>query len=277
MYLCLAMTSSVLVSLVMRYSVEKVKNRISMLAVNYTTCLLLSLLHIGPGLVPQGEEGMGTALMLGILAGALLLAGFVLMQWNMEKNGVVLSATFSRLGILVPAVLSVVWFRERPQILQIFGFLLALLAILLIHRDGKKTQAQSSIALLLLLLANGCADAMAKVFEALGNMALENFYLLFTFLAAVGFSLFVVGKKKQRFTKTDLFYGALLGIPNFYSVKFLVKALEEIPAVIIYPTYSVGVILVLSLLGAVLFQEKLSHNQKTALSVILVSLILLNL
>ena len=74
-----------------------------------------------------------------------------------------------------------------------------------------------------------------------------------------------------------MLFGALLGIPNFFSTKFLLMALGDLPAVIVYPTFSVGTILVVTVAGLLLFKEKLGKRQALAMSVILLALMLLNI
>ena len=75
----------------------------------------------------------------------------------------------------------------------------------------------------------------------------------------------------------DVLFGLLLGVPNYLSARFLLKALSDIPAVITYPTYSVATIVVVSVAGVLLFKEKQSRRQKSAVVMILVSLVLLNI
>ena len=53
--------------------------------------------------------------------------------------------------------------------------------------------------------------------------------------------------------------------------------MEDINAVIVYPTYSVATLLVITLVGVVFFREKLGKRQYIALGIILAALALLNL
>lgn len=277
LYLILAVMSSAMVSIVMRLSVGKINNKISMLSASYVTCMLLTFIYIYPIGRMEHAEGKGTAVFLGVTAGILLLAGFVLLQFNVQINGVMLSAAFSKLGVLVPTILAVAVFEEMMKGRQIAGFLLALSAILLINFEKDQINAKSKISLLILLAANGAADAMAKIYEELGNPALKDMYLCITFIVASLLSAGFAVMKKQKIGIQDIFWGFMLGIPNYYSVRFLMKALGEIPAVILYPTYSVTTIVVISTAGMVLFKEKLSRRQSIATGIILVSLVLLNI
>lgn len=270
--LLLAILSSALVSVAMRISGSKVKNNIAMLMVNYILCAVLAWSYTGPGGV-----GMPFALGLGLGNGVLYLAGFVLLQYNIRRNGVVLSSTFIKLGLLVSMVVSVAFFGERPGGLQWLGFGLALAAIVLMNFRPGEGKAGSAGFLLLLLLAGGGGDAMSKVFEELGNPALSGHFLFFTFATAfVLCALWIVLGKAEKPGKWEIVFGLLVGIPNFFSAKFLLGALNNIAAVIVYPVYSVATILTVTLAGVLLFREKLEGRQWLALGIILLALVLLN-
>ena len=116
--LILAIASSALVSLTMRFSENKIKNSLAMLAVNYVMCTFLAWAYTGFGRFFPVEPGRHTTAILGGITGGLYLAGFVLLQRNVRENGVVLSATFIKLGLLVSMAVSVVLFGERPEIWQ---------------------------------------------------------------------------------------------------------------------------------------------------------------
>ena len=83
--------------------------------------------------------------------------------------------------------------------------------------------------------------------------------------------------KKQRPGRYELLFGVLIGVPNFFSARFLLRALGSLPAVIVYPTFSVATILVVTLAGVVFFGEKLTRRQWLALGAILAALVLLNI
>ena len=83
--------------------------------------------------------------------------------------------------------------------------------------------------------------------------------------------------KKERFGWKDAGFGILLGVPNYFSAKFLLKALDDIAAVVVFPTYSVATVVLISLAGLVLFKEKLGKKQWIGLGLILAALALLNL
>ena len=275
--LLLAVLSSALVSLTMRFSENKIKNSLAMLAVNYVMCTFLAWAYTGFGRFFPVELGRHTTSVLGGINGVLYLAGFVLLQRNVRENGVVLSATFIKLGLLVSMAVSVVLFGERPEIWQWAGFALAVAAIVLMNYRPGEGKAGNMAGLLLLLLAGGGGDAMSKVFEELGNPAFTDHFLLLTFLMALGLCLMLVGVSKKPAGRWEWIFGLLIGIPNFFSAKFLLGALKDLAAVIVYPVYSVATILTVTVTGVLVFREKLEKKQWLALGMILVALVLLNI
>lgn len=275
-YLLLAIFSSAMVSVVMRLSTNRVRNNVAMLMMNYLMCLILAALYTGIGDLFPATASLGQTLGMGAIHGALYLGSFMLLQANVKRNGVVLSATFMKLGLLVPMVVSVLIFKETPKFLQVVGFLTALAAIVLINSEKDSKETGSKAGLILLLIGGGSGDAMSKVFEEVGDKTLSDQFLFYTFLAALTLCIALMLAKHQKPGKAEIFWGLLIGIPNFFSAKFLLRSLEDVAAVIAYPTYSVATMLVITLAGVLFFREKLGRRQWAALGIILIALGLLN-
>lgn len=277
LYLLLAIVSSAMISILMRLSERHISNNLTMLAANYLACTTLSALYAGSGLQITGADGLGDILLLGLISGALFLASFVIYNRNVSVNGVVMSATFMKLGVLVPTAMSVFLFRETPGAGQILGYVLALAAIALIHFDNGAAKVQKKWLLLSLLLCGGLTDGMAKIFEQMGYPALKDLYLLSNFLVAFVLCVLLVVLKKQRFALPELGFGLLLGIPNYFSSRFLLLSLQDIAAMVAYPTYSVGTIVFVTVVGMALFRERISRRKWLALALIAAALVLLNI
>lgn len=277
LFLLLAILCSALVSVMMRIGTARVQNNIGMLTVNYCTCLAAALLYTDGFAFVPASPSLPRTLLLGAVNGVLYLTSFVAFQYNVQKNGVVLSSVFMKLGLLVPLTVSILWFHEMPAIPHWIGFALAILAILLINlQSGEGKKANGGLLVLLLLLGGG-AEAMSKVFQEIGDGAHASQFLLYTFAAAlllcIGFLLW----KKQRIGKPEILYGILIGIPNFFSAKCMLRAIGDVPAVVAYPTFSVATILAVSLVGVIAFRERLRKVQWAAVGIIVAALVLLNL
>ena len=275
--LLLAIVSSALVSITMRCSERSIKNNTAMLAVNYIMCAFLAWAYTGFDSWFLSGTGRQSTVIMGWINGILYLAGFVLLQRSIRTNGVVLSSTFIKLGLLVSMVVSVVFFAERPEIWQWAGFFLAVAAIVLMNYRPGEGKSGNMFSLFLLLLAGGGGDAMSKIFEELGNPAHSGHFLLYTFLVALALCISLYRLRGEKPGKWEWIFGLLIGIPNFFSAKFLLGALKDIAAVIVYPVYSVATILTVTVTGILVFREKLDKRQWLALVMILVALILLNI
>lgn len=272
--LLLAIGSSAAVSAMLRIGEARSRGMYARFAMNYASAALLAFLAMPVKAFPQ--TGYGTALGLGAAQGVMYLLTLVILQANIRKNGVILSATFARLGLIVPMVFAVAAFGEIPSGVQMLGFLLACGAIWMM-RAGQPGKAASRGGLLILLLCNGLTDSLAKIFEQTGSRNLDGWFLLITFLVALVVSLGMMVYRREKLGWREILYGCLVGIPNYGSVFFLLRALTHLPAVLVYPTYSAGTILAVSLIGAAAFRERLERRQWLGLGVILLALILLNL
>lgn len=266
------------VSIVLRLSKGNAKNDMALFAINYVVCFLLARIFMGGKPFIIYTDGIGFALAAGIAAGALYLINFILLQTSMKHNGVVLSSTFMKLGVLVPTLMAITVFGEKPEIMQCIGFAIAVIAIIMIHFEKNSTEnSDHKFLLIILLLAAGITDSMANIYDKLGNPELKDHYLFYIFVAAFLIAAILSYVRKERVCLQDVIWGILVGIPNYLSARFLLLSLGSVPAVITYPVYSVGSIVMITLAGVLLFKEKLSKQKAIALLLVIASLVLLNI
>ena len=276
-YLLLAIFCSSMISIGMRLSEGKVSGKFSMLAANYLVCGILGAIYADFSLLATETDGIGLTVGLAVLNGAMLLGGLILLQISTRNNGVVLSSLFMKLGLLVPFAVSILFFHEMPTWLQVAGFCLAIAAIVVFNLKKDGGNSRFGIGLLLLLLLSGGVDAAIKTFEELGPAALSDHFLCFSFSVAFVLCIGLVMAKRERPDGKALLYGAGIGIVNFFSSKFVLGALTQIPAVVLFPTYSVATMLVVTLSGIVFFRERLEKRQWLAFAGVIAALILLNI
>lgn len=276
-YLLLAILSSTAVAVLMRLSGRFSKNGMTMLASNYAMCTIAAGVLAGWPLIPAGE-GLSFTVLAGVFSGVLYLLGFVLLRWNMGRSGVVLPATFQKLGVMLPTIAAITVFRESPRWTQLVGIAIAAAAIVVMQERSEKAERRNLLGLIALMVVCGSGDLMAKVFEYWGNPAQNDHYLLYTFLTAFVLCVALCIGQKQGITRGDVLCGLAIGVPNYLSARFLLLALAAMPdlAVVVYPTFSVGTIIAVTLVGVLAFREKLNGRKLIALGMILGALALLN-
>ena len=243
-YLILAIICSVAITIIMRISTDRVKGNRSMLAMNYVMCFALGIANTGLDALFPSSPALGATIGFGAVNGALFLGGFAMLQFCIKRSGMVLSSLFMKLGLLVPMVISIVLFRESPSIPQWIGFVLAIAAIILINSgsDTKEKGGRFGLSLIALLLLGGSCDGTNKIFEELFPAELSAQFLLYTFAFALIYCLVLVIKDREKPGKAEVFFGLLIGIPNYYCSRFLLLSLSYVPAVIVYPSFSVATI-----------------------------------
>ena len=281
LYLLTAILSSASMALALRFFKGREGNRYGILLGNYLTCIALAL-----ALTPSGTtvfSASSTTLVLGAITGFFYVAALVGMQTSIPRNGTGLSSAFARLGLLVPLALSILIYGETPGPLRYIGVALVLAALVLIHGSSGEsgTKRGSFVLLLLTLLFSGCADAMSKVFEQLGNPAENTHFFFWLFLTAllfsVGLAILEWRRAGKRLRRQELLAGVAVGVPNYFSSFLLLRAVQSLPAFLVYPVFSTGTILLVLLAGALFFKEQLTKRQIAGMALILAALVLLNI
>ena len=276
-YLLLAILSSTMVSVFSRLGRETVKNRNVMVAFNYLACSVTGFALMKTTEVFPAAPGLNTAILMAVIGGAMYLCGFLLLQWNIGRNGVVLPATFQKLGVLVPTVCALVIFGESPTAVQAIGFLAAVAAIFMINDGAGNVKRGSTPGLIALLIMGGSVDALGKFYAEWGNPVIKDHYLFYVFFCAFAYAVLLCVFTRQKLTRWDALFGVLVGVPNYLCSRFLLLSLADVPAVVAYPTFSVGTIVFVTLIGCLCFKERLTKRQMLAMGIILAALALLNM
>ena len=106
-----------------------------------------------------------------------------------------------------------------------------------------------------------------------------DFFLLFfwAFFFALLLMFLELKRTGKKVDGKEFLAGILVGIPNYFSSVLLLKALINLPAFLVYPCFSTGTILLVTLVSTVIFKEKPGARKWYGLLLILIPLVLLNL
>ncbi|MEC8884395.1 MAG: GRP family sugar transporter, partial [Bacteroidota bacterium] len=82
---------------------------------------------------------------------------------------------------------------------------------------------------------------------------------------------------KQHLAFKNIIGGIALGIPNYYSIYFLVQALRHptLESSTVFTLNNVGIVMVATLIGILFFKEKLSPKNWIGIAIAVVSIILI--
>ena len=213
----------------------------------------------------------------------LFVATFALLQLNVRKNGAMVSSSLSRMGAVIPMVLSIALFGEYPSLAGAVGIVVAIAATVLLAvpkgqaPEGEAPASSARMLLIPMVLAGGVADTMPKIFESTGNPAHEEAFILTTFVTALVICLALLLRAHEKPAPVDIACGAMLGFFNFFSTDLMLRALIELPAYVVYTGFSMGVVLVTFAANALFMHEKLSKRDYAAIALVILALALINL
>ena len=187
---------------------------------------------------------------------------------------------------MIPVTASILFLGEIPTLFQLVGIVLVIVAIWVINSEGdrgcgRRRRMGSAGLLLVLFVVSGMADGMSKVTERIGERRFDALFLFYTFLTALVLTIILAFLERQRtrrkIGKMDFLSGVAVGFPNYFSTSLLLASVSRLPAFIVYPSFSVGTILVVSFVSVLVLGDPISRRQIGGCGIILVALALLNL
>ncbi len=214
----------------------------------------------------------------GGIAGLFFFYSFLYYQKSVKENGVGLSGTFSKLGILIPMVLSIVIWRELPTSIQWIGIILSIISIVMVNlsfESIKKFDFNKTI--LLLFVFGGIAEFSNKIYQKYAISDYKDVFLFAVFLVAFLISFFYTKKYQTKWKLRDVLIGFAVGVPNLFSSYFLILSLDTLSASVAFPIYSAGSIVLINIGGFFIFKEKISTKNKLAIGLIVIALVLINM
>ncbi len=206
-----------------------------------------------------------------ILLGSLFIIIFNVMALTAQKGGLSVASVAGKMSVVIPVVFGILVYNESMSFLKLIGIVLALIAVYLTAYKKGTVTINSNLMFLVLLLfvGSGIIDTMVKYIET--NFVAKNeieFFIASTFLMAGIIGILILFyqliQKQTSFSFKSIIGGLILGIPNYFSLYFLVKALQHptLESSTLFTINNVLVVTLTSLLGIVLFKEYLSLKNK---------------
>ena len=207
-----------------------------------------------------------------IILGFMFVGGFFLMALTSQINGVSVASVAAKMSLVVPVFFGIILYDESLSYPKIIGIILVLIAIYLFSVKKKKetirVEKKGLILPVLLFFGSGTIDTTLKYVEK--NFVSENEMSFFSgslFGFAAFFGMLIVTYqliiKKQSFGFKNILAGIILGIPNYYSVFFLIKALkiQGLESSTLFVINNVGIVILSTLVGLFLFKEFFTTNK----------------
>lgn len=300
-YLSCAIICSSMIAIIFKYAENKNMNKYVITATNYFVASIISLVMIltSRSLINLSRDvsflaelklvlGNHQALLspynsiiwgilIGSISGLSFFYSFLYYQKSVEVNGVSLSGTFSKLGILIPMIFSLLIWKEYPSTVQWLGIALSFVSILIVNLSFKSlNKLEFNKTILLLFFIGGLAEFSNKIYQKYAMLKYKDFFLFAVFTSAFIISFLHARKDNVRLKKNELMTGVAVGIPNLFSSYFLILSLETLSTSVAFPIFSAASIVLINLAGYFIFKEKLDTENKIAIILIILALVLIN-
>ncbi|NIK92201.1 DMT family transporter [Mangrovimonas sp. CR14] len=282
MYLLLSILCSTLIFIVFK-TIDRLQiSTLHTIVINYVTaCGLGMILNTQPITIKntiQSDWFLGA-----LFLGFLFISIFFVMARTAQTHGVSVASVASKMSVIIPVIFGIIVYNEGTGKQKIAGIILALFAVYWTSlKKNTSLKSKSSLTLpLILFLGSGIIDTSIKYLETyyVPENGIPMFSAAIFFIAgSLGF-IYLLIKNQWRFTLKNLFSGLILGVINYGSIYFLLKALnhETFESSTLFTINNVGVVMLSTLSALLLFKEDLSKKNWIGISFAIISILLVTL
>ncbi|MCG9880189.1 MAG: DMT family transporter [Bacteroidia bacterium] len=260
-------------------------NTFHAIVVNYFTCGIIGT-YFAKTPVYTASFWQAPWLIYTLVLGFLFISIFYLIALTAQKMSVAASMVSAKLSVVIPVMVAWLFLSESLSITKIIGILISFIAVFFISARSEPNPEHSGKGFwylpILVFFGSGCIDALLKFLESryIPTYSSDDIVTA-TFLFAFVFgslSLLVQQiKLKESIQVKSLAWGLLLGIPNYFSMYFLVETLAVFPATFIFPINNIGIVAFSTVLAFLAFSEKLSVKNYIGLGLAIASILLISL
>lgn len=250
-------------------------------AINYIVAAIAILpvfLWFNPRPVSPGAIWSGGSM------GIVYFIAFFFAFYSIRKVGASSTTVISVLSILMPIGFTALVWSERPNLIQMLGIGLALLALTLIGAQtnggtGARAKSQHSwvvpAILFVFFLLCGASRLSQEAFKHVSHPDHRTAFILSAFTLASIPSLIVLIRGGRIPEPMEFAFGVLMGLSNILQTFFILLALHDLPGFIVFPVTSAGSIVLTTVVATGLLGERLNRRTCIGIMVSVVALVLL--
>lgn len=288
LFLLLSIAASCYIVLYFKY-IERYKlELLPIIITNYWVCVICGAIH-SPQFFTNIIHSEKNVVPLAIVLGILFISVFFLMGTLTQKIGAGFVAILTKMSVMIPIIFSLFYLGETLTAMQTVGILFALLALLLIQYPKKETLKTEKtpfsftkiLPALFVFTGSGAIDTLLKVYDVNFSRYIANSsdFLVFLFgtagLIGTIVGIFLAFSGKMKVSKKEIFAGICLGVPNYLSILFLLKALSYMEGSIFFPLNNVSIVMTVCLVGILFFKETYSQINYIGIGLALGAIILM--
>ncbi|GGX28656.1 EamA family transporter [Aquimarina muelleri] len=202
-----------------------------------------------------------------MILGVVFISVFNLMAYTTQKNGLSVAAVANKMSLVIPILFGILVYHESTGFLKITGIIVAIIAVYLTSiktNNDISIKKENVIFPLLVFIGSGIIDTSLKFLETsyVSKNDIPIFSAtIFVCAAIIGLSTltYKAFKGSLKISLKNIIAGIGLGVPNYFSVYFLIKALrhDAMESSTVFTINNIIVLLVSTFAGILLFKERL--------------------
>jgi len=272
-----SVTVSIFLKLAKRYKIDIIQA----VTWNYLSAIILASYFFRPELQHLSYKYVNYTF---IALGVLLPTIFWFLASSIRSIGIVRTDIAQRLSLFIPILASYLIFAETPSFLKICGFLVGFTAIVLTLSKKTNQQAGSANWLypLIVFLGFGTIDVLFKQVAQIKTLPYTTSLILIfgiSFVISLAGIVYMKIVKKEKIQLINFICGCLLGCFNFLNILFYLKAhraMSDNPSTV-FTVMNLGVIVIGTLVGLLVFKEKLSRMNYFGLFLSCIAIVLITI
>lgn len=277
LYLVLSIICSVTVGVLFKIARKNIRSTIQIVASNYVFALILCYFSFHPDFTKLQSD---TPWIIYAALGILLPTVFLFLVASIKHMGIVKTDAAQRLSLFIPILAAWLLFKEDFSVIKIIAFLIGFPALLLILTKPSENAQNKWEYPVVVFIGFGIIDILFKQIASYTTLPYTT-SLFFVFVIAMSIMFFVVAYEivfwKVKLDPKSILFGALVGVVNFGNILFYLKAHQEFsqnPSTV-FGGMNMGVIIIGSVVGVIVFKEKLSKWNYLGLLFALLAIVLI--
>lgn len=272
-YLFLSIFASVAVSILLKIARRGQIALDQAVAVNYLVATTLTFVLFHPR-VDTGGGYFSQWRLFGAL-GVLLPGVFLVMSQAVRAVGIVKADAAQRLSLFIAIIAAFALFGDTLTAVKATGITLALVALILLVVKSGPDGRGGWPWLFGVWLGYGVIDVLFKQLAKTGLAFTGT--LLVSFVIAAVFMFTILFLRRTRFTLPSILGGIVLGALNFANIYTYIRAHQVLhdQTALVFTTMNIGVITVATIVGMLIFREKLARANLIGLAMAIVSIAVL--
>lgn len=277
LFLILSILCSVSVGVLFKIARKYDTNNTQIVAYNYIFALTFCYISFSPDISAITAAAPWN---LYIVIGVLLPSIFLFLALSIKHMGIVKTDAAQRLSLFIPILAAWLIFKEEFNILKITALLIGFPALLLILNKPADKSTNKWFYPAIVLLGFGVIDILFKQIATHTDLPYTTSLFAIFAISMVIMIVVVLYQtliKKVKLSPRNILFGGLIGILNFGNILFYLKAHKEFaenPSTV-FAGMNMGVIIIGSLTGILVFKEKQTKLNYLGLFLALIAIVLI--